>query len=110
MDTYEKIGYSCLGVVAALYLLAVLVGMIAAFPFGLIGLVVLIGVGALVILIFMAATSHDFWLANLTAPVWKGLHMCVYLAYALLVGHVVLGAIQSSTGSGFALLTIAGSV
>jgi nitrite reductase/ring-hydroxylating ferredoxin subunit len=70
----------------------------------------LLGVGALVILILMAATSHDFWLTNLTAPVWKGLHMCVYLAYALLVSHVVLGAIQSSTGSGFATLTIAGSV
>jgi nitrite reductase/ring-hydroxylating ferredoxin subunit len=43
----------------------------------------------------MAATSHDFWLANLTAPVWKALHMLVYLAYGLLVGHVVLGALQT---------------
>ena len=31
----------------------------------------------------MAATSHDFWLHNLTAPVWKALHMSVYVAYAL---------------------------
>src|SRR6266498_4559243 len=32
----------------------------------------------LVILFLMAATSHDFWLANLSAPVWKSLHMLVY--------------------------------
>jgi nitrite reductase/ring-hydroxylating ferredoxin subunit len=45
----------------------------------------------------MASTSHDFWLHNLTAPVWKRLHMSVYLAYALLIGHVTLGALQSET-------------
>src|SRR5262245_20599741 len=33
------------------------------------------GFFALVILFLMAATSHDFWLANLSAPVWKSLHM-----------------------------------
>jgi len=49
MDTYEKVGYLCLGAVAALYIAAMLVGMIAAFPFGLIGLVVFIGVGALLL-------------------------------------------------------------
>ena len=46
---------------------------------------------ALVILFLMAATSHDFWLHNLTAPVWKALHMGVYVAYALLVLHVLFG-------------------
>ena len=30
-----------------------------------------LGLAALVILFLMAATSHDFWLHNLTAPVWK---------------------------------------
>ena len=54
-----------------------------------------LGFGALVILFCMAATSHDFWLKNLGAPVWKALHMGVYLAYALLVGHVVLGSLQA---------------
>jgi len=49
---------------------------------------------ALVILFLMAATSHDFWLANLTAPVWKALHMLVYIAYALLVLHVTFGVLQ----------------
>ena len=61
---------------------------LAAFPFQQLGL------AALVILFLMAATSHDFWLAQLTAPVWKALHMGVYLAYALLVAHVALGALQ----------------
>ena len=60
-----------------------------AFPFQPLGL------AALVILFLMAATSHDFWLANLTAPVWKALHMLVYVAYALLIGHVALGVLQA---------------
>jgi nitrite reductase/ring-hydroxylating ferredoxin subunit len=53
---------------------------------------------ALIILFLMAATSHDFWLANLSAPVWKALHMGVYVAYALLVVHVVFGVLQAETG------------
>ena len=52
------------------------------------------GFFALVILFLMAATSHDFWLANLSAPVWKSLHMLVYVAYPLLVLHVTFGALQ----------------
>lgn len=57
------------------------------FPFEVLGLI------ALVILFLMAATSHDFWLNNLSAPVWKALHMLVYPAYALIVLHVALGAL-----------------
>ncbi|HEY2013461.1 MAG TPA: Rieske 2Fe-2S domain-containing protein [Bryobacteraceae bacterium] len=64
---------------------------VADFPFQSLGFF------ALLILFVMAATSHDFWLHNLTAPVWKGLHMLVYVAYALLIGHVTLGALQSET-------------
>lgn len=52
------------------------------------------GFFALLILFLMAATSHDFWLANLTAPVWKSLHMLVYAAYALLVLHVTFGVME----------------
>jgi nitrite reductase/ring-hydroxylating ferredoxin subunit/DMSO/TMAO reductase YedYZ heme-binding membrane subunit len=55
------------------------------------------GFFALVILFLMAATSHDFWLANLTAPVWKALHMLVYVAYGLLVLHVTFGVLQGET-------------
>jgi nitrite reductase/ring-hydroxylating ferredoxin subunit/DMSO/TMAO reductase YedYZ heme-binding membrane subunit len=56
-----------------------------------------LGLAALGILFLLAATSHDFWLTNLTAPVWKGLHMLVYVAYALVVGHVAFGALQAET-------------
>lgn len=59
-----------------------------AFPFQPLGAI------ALGVLFLMAATSHDFWLANLTPRVWKGLHMAVYGAYAVLFGHVALGALQ----------------
>jgi nitrite reductase/ring-hydroxylating ferredoxin subunit/DMSO/TMAO reductase YedYZ heme-binding membrane subunit len=62
---------------------------LADFPFQPLGLF------ALLILFLMASTSHDFWLRNLSAPVWKRLHMGVYLAYALLIAHVTLGALQS---------------
>src|SRR5262249_2189500 len=56
-----------------------------------------LGFFALVILFLLAARSHDFWLHNLTAPVWKRLHMLVYVAYGLLIAHVTLGALQSET-------------
>ena len=65
---------------------------LARFPFQTLGF------AALMILLLMAVTSHDFWLSNLTAPVWKTLHMCVYAAYALLVGHVAVGSMQADTG------------
>ena len=64
---------------------------LANFPFQPLGFV------ALVILFLMAATSHDFWLTNLTAPVWKALHMLVYVAYGLLIAHVTLGVLQAET-------------
>ena len=66
------------------------------------------GLGALVILFLMAATSHDFWLHNLTAPVWKTLHMGVYLAYTLIVLHVVFGVLQGETSPGLAWALCAG--
>ena len=61
-----------------------------------------LGFLALLILFLMAATSHDFWLRNLTPPVWKTLHMLVYVAYALLVAHVTLGLLQSETSPAIA--------
>jgi nitrite reductase/ring-hydroxylating ferredoxin subunit len=47
-----------------------------------------------VIFFFMAATSHDYWLGFLRPPVWKALHMLVYVAYGLIVVHVALGIMQ----------------
>ena len=81
-------------------------GSLPDFPFQQLGFL------ALIILFLMAATSHDFWLRNLTPPVWKALHMSVYVAYALLVAHVTLGLLQSETnpllavGTGVGLLTV----
>lgn len=79
-------------------------GSLFSFPFEMLGL------GALVILVLMAATSHDFWLANLTAPVWKALHMGVYLAYTLILAHVLLGALQTDSGAVLNALVIAGAL
>lgn len=61
---------------------------LSRFPFETLGLI------ALIVLFLMAATSHDFWLHTLSPRVWKGLHMLVYGAYALLVLHVALGFLQ----------------
>ncbi|MBD3272051.1 MAG: hypothetical protein GF384_05890 [Elusimicrobia bacterium] len=48
----EKIAYVLLGIVAVAYLIAMIVGMIIAFPYGIIGLIALLAVGLLVIKIF----------------------------------------------------------
>ena len=63
-------------------------GSLINFPFQVLGFL------ALFILFLMAITSHDFWLANLSPPVWKFLHMMVYFAYALIILHVALGFLQ----------------
>ena len=69
-----------------------------------------LGFFALVILFLMAATSHDFWLANLSAPVWKSLHMLVYGAYALLVLHVTFGVLQGEGSLVYVFTTALGLV
>ncbi len=68
------------------------------------------GFAALVVLFLMAATSHDFWLANLSAPTWKALHMLVYAAYGLLVAHVAFGAGQTRGGGLILAATAVGAV
>jgi nitrite reductase/ring-hydroxylating ferredoxin subunit/DMSO/TMAO reductase YedYZ heme-binding membrane subunit len=65
-------------------------GQLHGFPF------IPLGIAALLILAVLAATSHDFWLAFLTPPLWKALHMGIYAAYALAVAHVGLGAVQDA--------------
>ncbi len=45
----KAIGYTLLGIVAAIWLIAMVVGMVAAFPYGLIGLLGFAGIGCLVI-------------------------------------------------------------
>jgi nitrite reductase/ring-hydroxylating ferredoxin subunit/DMSO/TMAO reductase YedYZ heme-binding membrane subunit len=66
-------------------------GSLTNFPFQVLGFL------ALLILFIMASTSHDFFLNNLSARVWKRLHMMVYVAYALIIAHVFLGAFQQET-------------
>src|SRR6266480_3693449 len=63
-------------------------GKFIGFPFKALGILTLL------ILFLMAATSHDYWLVFLTPPVWKGLHMALYVAYGLVVMHVALGVMQ----------------
>jgi methionine sulfoxide reductase heme-binding subunit len=64
----------------------------------------ILGASALVILLFMAVTSHDFWLHTLTPRVWKRLHMLVYIAYVLIIFHVALGVLQSEKSPVYVLL------
>jgi methionine sulfoxide reductase heme-binding subunit len=75
---------------------------ISRFPFEIFGFF------ALLIFFLMAITSHDFWLHNLGARVWKSLHMMVYLAYSLIVLHVLLGIIQYETSPLFVILLAVG--
>ncbi len=56
------------------------------------------GLGAFAILFVMASTSHDFFLNNLTAGVWKLLHMLVYAAYGLIILHVAYGYLVTESG------------
>jgi nitrite reductase/ring-hydroxylating ferredoxin subunit/DMSO/TMAO reductase YedYZ heme-binding membrane subunit len=77
-------------------------GSLTNFPFQQLGLV------ALAILFLMAATSHDFWLRALSAPVWKSLHMLVYVAYLLIVAHVLLGALQAERSPLLAIVLCTG--
>ena len=69
-----------------------------------------LGFFALIIFFLMAITSHDFWLHNLSPKVWKTLHMFVYLAYVLIVMHVMLGVIQYETHPVFVALIGGGAL
>ncbi|GAB3642540.1 Rieske 2Fe-2S domain-containing protein [Spirosoma arcticum] len=77
-------------------------GSLGQFPFQPLGFL------ALLILFVMAATSHDFWLKNLSPHVWKALHIGVYIAYGLIVMHVALGILQQETSLVYAGLLGAG--
>lgn len=66
----------------------------------------MLGAFALVALAILAATSHDFWLSFLGAPLWKRLHLLIYPAYVALIGHIGLGALQSQENAFFAATAI----
>lgn len=73
-------------------------GSLADFPFQALGFF------GLLIFFLMAITSHDFWLHNLSPKVWKMLHMCVYLAYLLIIMHIMLGVLQYETNPVFVVI------
>ena len=79
-------------------------GSLPEFPFQLLGFF------ALMIFFLMAITSHDFWLHNLSPKLWKTLHMFVYIGYALVLMHVMLGVIQSETHPFFVIVITMGAV
>jgi nitrite reductase/ring-hydroxylating ferredoxin subunit/DMSO/TMAO reductase YedYZ heme-binding membrane subunit len=74
--------------VASIFLSNVNYGSLLDFPFQTLGFL------ALCILFVMAATSHDFWLKNLSPRIWKRIHMSVYFAYTLIIFHILLGILQ----------------
>lgn len=103
---FSLVQFHALGVLDPL--VSVLVGdgsftRVATLPFQVFGAL------ALVVLFLMAATSHDFWLVNLSAPVWKALHLLVYAAYGLLVAHVAFGVGQMAGGGWLLAGTAAGA-
>jgi methionine sulfoxide reductase heme-binding subunit len=74
------------------------------FPFQALGLI------ALIVFFLMAITSHDFWLHNLSPRIWKTLHMMVYIAYALIILHVLLGVLQFETSPVFVFMLGVGMI
>ena len=79
-------------------------GSVADFPFQVLGFL------AWMQIMLMAATSHDAWLAILGPRQWKALHLGVYLAYALLLGHVLLGVMQLEQSTTGVVSLLAGAV
>ena len=73
------------------------------FPFQPIGLV------ALIILLVMAATSHDYWLTVMGPRAWKSIHIFAYVAYVLLIAHIALGVLQAGVDP-IAMIAVAASI
>ncbi|MEO0881145.1 MAG: Rieske 2Fe-2S domain-containing protein [Pseudomonadota bacterium] len=96
-------GFSDLNPLVSLFVSNPRYGSLAGFPFESLGFV------ALLIMFLMAATSHDFWNANLGPGLWKAIHMGVYAAYGLLVAHVALGAIQFEKDPAYVVILSAGA-
>ncbi|MEL6955542.1 MAG: ferric reductase-like transmembrane domain-containing protein [Pseudomonadota bacterium] len=97
-------GFSDVNPLVSVFASNPLYGNLSGFPFESLGF------AALIVMFLMAATSHDFWNANLGPGLWKALHMGVYVAYGLLVAHVALGAIQFEKHPAYVVLLLAGAV
>ena len=79
-------------------------GQLAGFPFEV------FGVFALLCLLILATTSHDFWMKFLTPRIWKGLHYLIYAAYVSVVAHVSLGILQDQQNQAFPILFVVVSI
>ncbi len=78
-------------------------GQLRGFPFEA------FGIFALIVLIILAATSHDFWMKFLTPPVWKRIHYLIYPAYLSVVAHVSFGILQDQQNHVFTAIFLAGA-
>ncbi|MEM7289014.1 MAG: Rieske 2Fe-2S domain-containing protein [Pseudomonadota bacterium] len=76
-------------------------GQLVGFPFEV------FGIFALLCLLILAATSHDFWLKFLTPRIWKGIHYLVYAAYISVIAHLSFGILQDQQDNVFPALFIA---
>ena len=64
MDSYEKWGYSLLAIIMIIYMVAMFIGMIAAFPLGLLGLLFVAGLGILMVKVLkerMRSKEDDYY-------------------------------------------------
>ena len=64
MDSYEKWGSSLLAIIVIIYMVAMFIGMIAAFPYGLLGLLFLAGLGILMVKVLkerMRSKEDDYY-------------------------------------------------
>lgn len=64
------------------------------------------GIFALICLLILATTSHDFWMKFLTPRVWKGLHYLIYAAYISVVAHVSFGILQDQQNQAFPIVFV----
>ncbi|MEM7670350.1 MAG: Rieske 2Fe-2S domain-containing protein [Pseudomonadota bacterium] len=75
-------------------------GQIIGFPFEI------LGIFALLCLLILATTSHDFWMKFLTPRIWKALHYLIYPSYIAVVAHVMLGVVQDLQNQSFAVVVL----
>ncbi len=67
MDLFEKVGYFCLGIIALIYIAAIIYGMVSALPFGILGLIGIVGIGALLIKVIkerITSKEDDYYSKN----------------------------------------------
>lgn len=79
-------------------------GQLAGFPFEI------FGIFALICLLILSATSHDFWMKFLTPPVWKRIHVLIYFAYVAVVAHVALGTMLDKQNHTFTVIFVGGAL